>query len=306
MGGTISVESELGKGSVFSFTARLQRGEIKDESRIRRITDWDKIRILVVDDDRYIVDDFKGIINKFGAPCDTAESGKQALELFDQNGDYNLIFIDWKMPGMDGIELATEIKKRTTDKNDVVLVMMSAGDGSAIAAEAKEAGIRKFFQKPLFPSTIADIVSEYFNVGGEQNEGVAEADNNISFAGHRILLAEDVEINREIVLALLEPKQLEVDCAVNGAQAVEMFSASPERYDLIFMDVQMPEMDGLTATANIRAMGTEKAKNIPIIAMTANVFQGDVEKCLAAGMNDHLGKPINFDDVLAKLRTYLS
>jgi len=126
-----------------------------------------------------------------------------------------------------------------------------------------------------------------------------------SFAGHCVLLAEDVEINREIVLALLEPTGLTIDCAENGAQAVRMFERAPERYEMIFMDVQMPELDGYQATREIRALGLPGAKTVPIVAMTANVFREDVEKCLAAGMNGHVGKPIKFEEVLGQLRTYI-
>jgi signal transduction histidine kinase len=126
-----------------------------------------------------------------------------------------------------------------------------------------------------------------------------------SFAGHCVLLAEDVELNREIVLALLEPTGLAVDCAENGAVAVRMFSADPERYGMILMDVQMPEMDGYEATRRIRALDAPQAGQIPIVAITANVFREDIDNCLAAGMNDHVGKPLNFDEVLEKLRTYL-
>jgi CheY-like chemotaxis protein len=125
------------------------------------------------------------------------------------------------------------------------------------------------------------------------------------FAGRRVLLAEDVEINREVVAALLEPTQLEIDCAENGAEAVRKFCEAPDNYDLIFMDVQMPEMDGYEATQRIRAFDMPKAKTIPIIAMTANVFREDVEKCLEAGMNSHIGKPLNLEEVMEKLRVYL-
>jgi FOG: CheY-like receiver len=118
-------------------------------------------------------------------------------------------------------------------------------------------------------------------------------------------LAEDVDINREIVLALLEPTNVEIDCAVNGAEAVAKFTANPARYEMIFMDLQMPEMDGYTATENIRALETEWAKEIPIVAMTANVFKEDVEKCLAVGMNDHIGKPLDLDEVIRMLEKYI-
>jgi CheY-like chemotaxis protein len=127
------------------------------------------------------------------------------------------------------------------------------------------------------------------------------------FAGRRVLMAEDVEINREIVQALLEPTQLKIDCAENGAEIVRMFTEAPEKYEIIFMDVQMPEMDGYEATRRIRAIEAERnVKQIPIIAMTANVFKEDIERCLNAGMNSHVGKPLNLDDVLEKLSFYLS
>jgi signal transduction histidine kinase/ActR/RegA family two-component response regulator len=145
--------------------------------------------------------------------------------------------------------------------------------------------------------------------GTEDNEapdknGLGEYDD-IDLEGRRMLLVEDVEVNREIVMALLEPTKITIDCAENGAVAVKMFKAAPSSYDLIFMDLQMPEMDGLEATCRIRALGIPKSRDIPIIAMTANVFKEDVEKCLAVGMNDHVGKPLDLEEVLDKLRKYI-
>jgi CheY-like chemotaxis protein len=125
------------------------------------------------------------------------------------------------------------------------------------------------------------------------------------FSGCRILLAEDVEINREIVLALLEPTLLEIDCAENGEEALQKFSEHPDRYHMILMDVQMPKMDGYEATRRIRASQTPRAATVPIVAMTANVFREDIEKCLAAGMNDHVGKPLDFEEVLEKLQQWM-
>jgi CheY-like chemotaxis protein len=154
----------------------------------------------------------------------------------------------------------------------------------------------------MFPSSIADIINEC--IDRRQTEG-AQTDIEGLFSGRRILLAEDMEINREIVQALLEPSKLEIDCAENGLEAVRMFSEAPEKYDMIFMDVQMPKMDGYEATRRIRALNVPKAKTIPIVAMTANVFREDVEKCIEAGMNSHVGKPLDFNDVMVKLRTYL-
>ena len=132
-----------------------------------------------------------------------------------------------------------------------------------------------------------------------------DADITGIFKGRRILLAEDIEINREIVLTLLESTQIEIDCAANGVETVRMFCEAPEKYELIFMDIQMPEMDGYDATGHIRAFDSQNAKTVPIIAMTANVFKEDIEKCLNAGMDDHIGKPLDFDELLQLLRRYL-
>ena len=303
MDGNIWVESEIGKGSSFIFTFKMKCGEIKNDISDREI-DWKNIRILAVDDDKHILQDFKGIIEKFGAYCDIADNGADALKLLESNSMYNLFFVDWKMPGMDGIELTEELKKRTTKTSNSFVVMTSAAEYNIIAGRAKKVGVDKFIQKPLFPSIIAEIVGEYF---GTEKQQIEDTDTSIDgiFEGHRILLSEDVEINREIILTLLEPTLLEIDCAVNGKEAVQMFSAAPDKYELIFMDIQMPEMDGYEATRQIRALDTPEAKSIPIIAMTANVFKEDVDNCLAAGMNGHVGKPVNIDNVMDNLRKYL-
>ncbi|GHV44781.1 hypothetical protein FACS1894204_02500 [Synergistales bacterium] len=153
----------------------------------------------------------------------------------------------------------------------------------------------------VIPAKRGDSEAAAENLSAE-DEPSDKAEN---FEGYHLLLAEDVEINREIVLALLEPTHLAIDCAENGAEALRMFSSDPDHYDMIFMDVQMPEMDGYEATRRIRALNVSRAQTIPIIAMTANVFREDIENCLAAGMNDHVGKPLDFNDVLGKLRKYI-
>jgi signal transduction histidine kinase/DNA-binding response OmpR family regulator len=298
MDGEIWVESELGKGSAFSFTFCMRRGEMK-EQKAQKI-DWKSIRILAVDDDMYILQDFKGIVEKFGASCDIAENAAEALKLLEQNGGYNLFFVDWRMPDMSGVELAKKIKESARDKSHSFVVMISAAESSVVAEKAKGAGISKIMMKPLFPSTVAEVIGEYFGSEEPEANDEKESIDNV-FEGRHILLAEDVDINREIVQVLLEPTGLEIDCAKNGREAVNMFKEAPDRYNMIFMDLQMPEMDGYEATKAIRALDIPWAKDIPIIAMTANVFKEDVERCLAAGMNGHVGKPIDFDEVLQKL-----
>jgi CheY-like chemotaxis protein len=188
--------------------------------------------------------------------------------------------------------------------NRAVVIMISAAEWSDIEADAKRAGVDKFLSKPLFPSAVADAINDCLGTAGVSNSEKRSEELENIFEGRRLLLAEDVEINREIVIALLEPTGAEIDCAENGLQVVEMFAANPAGYDAILMDVQMPEMDGLTAARRIRAMEDPQAKDIPIIAMTANVFKEDIEKCLAAGMDAHVGKPLDLDEVLNELKRF--
>jgi CheY-like chemotaxis protein len=162
-----------------------------------------------------------------------------------------------------------------------------------------------FLSKPLFPSAVADTISECLGIDRSKAENT-QPDSAGTFAGRHILLVEDVEINREIVLTLLESTQVEIDCAENGVQAVRMVAENPEKYEMIFMDVQMPEMDGYEATRRIRALDNPRAQTVPIIAMTANVFREDIDKCLDAGMDDHIGKPLDFEVVMEMLKTYLA
>ncbi|WP_461256656.1 response regulator [Treponema sp. R80B11-R83G3] len=323
MGGKIWIESEVGKGAAFIFTVQVKRGTTNERQRLLPSDiDWDNISVIAVDDDPEILSYFKEIAQGFSISCETAKDCKEALSLIEQKGGFNIYFIDWKMPDMDGIQLAREIKARKAENS--VIVIMSSEDWSAIEAEAKNAGVDKFMSKPLFASTIAEIINECLGIDEDQAKE-KEVDINGIFSGHRVLLVEDMEINREVVMALLEPTQLDIDCAENGMEAVRMFKDDPDKYALIFMDIQMPEMDGYEATRRIRVIeadldvnansikeitgnGSDNRnlrKQIPIIAMTANVFREDIEKCLDAGMDDHVGKPIDFEEVMGKLRKYL-
>jgi signal transduction histidine kinase/DNA-binding response OmpR family regulator len=307
MGGEIWVESEPGKGSSFIFTIVLKcAGDEDAVAQKKRLpgVNFKNLHILFVDDDHDIREYFGDISKRLGFSCDFAEGGYEALELVRAKGPYDICFIDWKMPGMDGLELAKAIRK--TGDSRSIIVMISAYELNEVEAMAKDAGVDHFLPKPLFPSAISDIIAECIGAGvaSESASAVAKEDANV-FTGFRVLLAEDVEINREIVMTLLEPTSLEIECAVNGKQTLEVFTEDPSRYDMILMDVQMPEMDGIEATRRIRALGTPEAKTIPIIAMTANVFREDVENCLEAGMDAHIGKPIDFTDLLSILRKYL-
>ncbi|MDR1947456.1 MAG: response regulator [Desulfovibrio sp.] len=301
MEGRIWIESEPGKGSTFAFTARLRRGADGDDGPGVAV-DWAAVKMLAVDDDVETLRFFTEVVGCAGGVCDTAESGEAALALLERHGPYDLYFVDWKMPGMNGIELAVEIRKRGAGRH--VLVLMTAADRSAVEREAEAAGVDRFLPKPLFPSSIVDCVNECMSARTLRAVETRQEKYD-DFSGFRMMLAEDVDINREIVCTLLEPTHLEIECAENGAEALRMFREAPDGYDLIFMDVQMPEMDGFEATRTIRALDVPQARSVPIVAMTANVFREDIEACLASGMNDHVGKPLSLEEILAKLRLYL-
>jgi CheY-like chemotaxis protein/HAMP domain-containing protein len=304
MDGFIWVTSRQGEGSTFGFTIKVKKGSQEPASLLKPGVTRAGLRTLAIDDDPDILSWFSEITGQLNIACDTAPGGAEALEMIGRNGAYDIYFVDWKMPGLDGIELSRRIKENSAEKP--VIIMISAAEWSVIENDAKKAGVDKFLSKPLFASTVAGLIDECFGSSGIEipRQGEARKDTDC-FRGCRILLAEDVEINQEIVLALLEPTQLEIDCAADGAEALRMFSAAPEKYNMIFMDVHMPEMDGYEATRLIRGLDNPWAKQIPIVAMTANVFRQDIEKCLESGMNDHLGKPLDFNEVLAKLRQYL-
>ena len=307
MGGEIWIDSELDKGSTFTFTIQAKRGTNKKNALLNSDINLDNVRVLAVDDDPDVLVFFTRVMEQFGIYCDTAANGKDALELVAQKGPYNIYFIDWKMPDINGIQLTKELKKKASVPGQAIVIMISAAAWSEIESEAKESGVDKFLPKPLFPSFVADIINEcvgYKEKQAEETYGGAD-DADINFEGYHILLAEDMEVNREIALVLLEPTNIAVDCAENGIQAVDMFTKNHALYDLIITDIQMPEMDGYEATRRIRASGIPNAQTIPIIAMTANVFKEDIEKCLDAGMDDHLGKPIDPDELLDKLKQYL-
>jgi len=302
MGGEIWVESIPGHGSKFAFSVLLQRGSDKRQTSLLEGVDWRNIRILAVDDEPEIRKFFIETAQGLKVTCEVAASGEEAAEMIAQDDSYDILFLDWNLPGMNGIELARQVRSKSKHKS--VVVLFSAVDWSVVERDAREAGIDKLMQKPLFRSSIADVISECLGFESAIKQADIE-EGNEDFSGHTILLAEDVEINREIVLALLEPTNLNIECAENGLEAVRMFSETPEKYDMVFMDVQMPEMDGYQATRRIRALELPRANTIPIIAMTANVFKEDVVKCLEAGMNGHIGKPLDYHEVIVMLRNLL-
>ena len=319
MGGKIWIESELGKGATFAFT--IQADRVKEKAHV--LPSWGNVRFLAVDDDPAVLEYFCKIMERFGSPCDTVSTGKSALEMIEQKGAYDFYFVNYRLPDMDGVELTRLLKSQKTNKTDKTdktdksdggkniapkVIIMAPIDWSIIETEAKKAGADRFLSKPLFSSPIVDIINGYIRIEPKDIKATHESHKNIArqFNGRCVLLAEDMEINREIVQTILEPTLIKIDFAENGLQAVDMFKKEPEKYDMIFMDVQMPEMDGYEATRQIRALGVPQAKSVPIIAMTANVFKEDVDRCLESGMNGHVGKPIDFSEVIIQLQKYLN
>ena len=302
MGGSIRAESEQGKGSRFIFTVKMEATGEKQRARLSKGTSAKNLNVLITDDSPETREFFKTLMSNYNIPAQTAVSGEQAVDMvggaLKTDKPYSLIFMDWKMPGIDGIEATRAIKKKYGGQVEVVLI--SAAEWPEIEKEAVSAGIKHYLHKPLFPSTIINTINEI--LGAPQKPADASVPMP-DFSGNTVLVAEDVEINRDILSAVLEPSKLIIEYAENGKKAVDMFGAAPDKYTLILMDVHMPEMDGYEATRRIRRLPVKQAATAPIIAMTANVFAEDIARCLEAGMNGHLGKPIDdkkLFDVLSK------
>ena len=308
MGGKIWVESELDEGATFAFTFRMKLGDAKRYELAVKETNWKDLRILVVDDNSGILGYIKSFVEIYGAVCDTAVCGSDAMEIVHKNGAYDLYFIDWKLADIDALQLTRGLKAMEPGKSKIVITMVSSLEWEDLQDSAKKAGVDIFLPKPLFPSALVDTINGCVLPGGNAAAAAPQSeadDKQYNFSGHTILIAEDIEINREIMSALLDETEVAIDYAENGKLAVSMFERQPEKYSLILMDIQMPEMDGYAASQAIRALGAPGAK-VPIVAMTANVFREDIERCLAVGMNGHIGKPIDTAELFEKLNQYLA
>ena len=299
MGGEISLLSEPGKGSRFKFKFKAQRSTDGSALLLDPSVTWENVRILAIDSSDEILMYFKDTLERYGSSCDVAPNCETVMAQIEESGGYDIYFVDWKLPDMNGIELSKQIRLRTPNKKSAI-VMISSTEWSLTNDPAEATGIDKFLLKPFIASDIMDCIHSCL---GTNEYNTPQEQENVNIEGLkdcRILLAEDVAINREILLARMKRTGAKIDCAENGAEALRILSENPEAYEMIFMDVQMPIMDGLEATRMIRQSG----KQIPIIAMTAHVSKEDIEQCFAAGMNDHIGKPLNLGNVMEKARKY--
>ena len=292
MNGDIEVESEKGKGTTFTVSVTLADSARKEaESRADDIHPED-MSVLIIDDDPVACEHAKLVLEKAGIASDIAESGKEAIEMVKlhhaRRNPYNLILVDWKMPEMDGVETTRQI--REIIGHESAIIILTAYNWDDVLEDAVKAGVDSFIPKPLFANT---VIEEFKAAVKRKDILSGSEDRAADLTGRRILLAEDVQINAEIMVMILSGKQIEVDVAENGRIAVDMFASHDEwYYDAVLMDMRMPEMDGLEATRTIRAMDRRDSKEIPIIALTANAFDEDVQRSLQAGLNAHLSKPV--------------
>ena len=308
MGGEVGVESEYGQGSTFWFTARVgktgrQRRELLPDPDLRGR------RVLVVDDHEYAGEVICTQLKSMSFLTTSAASGAAALKEVSQaaaeNRPYEIVFLDWQMPGMDGIETARQLQALGLANLPHIAMLTSFGRDE-LMLQARQVGIEQILVKPVTPSDLFDVAIQL--LGGErcQTRQIQPASSLVpeqlsNIQGARILLVEDNELNQQVAVELLKEVGLSADVAENGEVAVRMVQEAA--YDIVLMDMQMPVMDGISATQTIREL--PRFADLPIVAMTANAMQSDRERCLQAGMNDHLGKPIEPDELWAVLRKWI-
>ena len=293
MGGTIEVASEVDKGTIFTVDLELRISEQEEDSRF-----WKNhgiSQILVVDDDPDVRESIQALMEDTGVLTDTLQDGEAAVEAL-QNADcgeksYQMVLLDWKMPGIDGVETARRIRREIAE--DIPILLLTAYDWDEIEEEAREAGIDGFLTKPFFVSALKEKILE---LTVREEEHIWNTGEESGLEGEHFLVAEDNEINAEILEELLSIEGADCEILENGELVVERFAnAQPGEFDAILMDVQMPVMNGYEATRRIRALEREDAASIPIVAMTANAFAEDVKEALNAGMNAHVSKPVDME-----------
>ena len=297
LGGTIECQSERGKGTTFTVVLDIPLADRQRDDMM-----LDPIDVLIVDDNEILLQTAADTLASLGATVETAQSGAEALGMIEHRHlsgrDYGVVIVDWKMPEMDGIEAVRRIRSEVDTKIPILLI--SAYDWSDIEDKAREAGANGFVSKPLFRSTLYDKINDLL---GKESSSQEPEDDYSDLQGLHILVAEDNDINWEIISAMLAMFGISTDRAENGRVCVDMMRTAAEgSYELIFMDVQMPEMNGLDATRAIRRLENNWAASIPIVAMTADAFSENVTECLNAGMNGHIAKPVDIKLVVKEIR----
>ncbi len=297
MNGSIECQSQVGEGTTFKISLTIPVSEMQEAEMV-----LPPINVLLIDDDDVLLETAQDTLKVLGANAEVAGSSSEGLSLLEHSikdkNPFNIIILDWQMPGMNGIELTRKIREKAG--NDIPILLVSAYDWSNIEEEAKNAGINGFISKPLFRSSLYKKISEVLNIQTEQD---AQEESDTDIAGMNILIAEDIDINYEIVSTFLEMHGITSVRAANGEEAVTLMESAVEKqYDMIFMDIQMPVMNGLDATRAIRKLPNPVARTIPIIAMTADAFSENVAECMKAGMNGHIAKPIDVKLVIKEIR----
>ncbi len=297
MGGTIGVRSREGEGSTFYFDVPCWLQKEQPAGDRRQVQSLHGLRILVVDDHPTALEVIRQILESFSLDVITSASGRRALQLAGDGSNFDLVLLDYRMPGMNGVELA-EAYRALPAGADVPLIMLSGHLDNELREAAEAAGVRLTISKPVTPSTLFDSIMDTCGAGRSRSEvSTSEAQPAFDLTGITVLLVEDNDVNQEVAREILEQAGAQVEVAENGQVAVRKVSAN--RYDAVLMDCQMPVMDGYEATRVIR--GDPQHASLPIIAMTANVLAGEAEKCREAGMDDHVGKPINLNQLFSTL-----
>lgn len=305
MNGTIQVESEQGKGSTFTVELSLKLQDV--EKNAEQIKELEGLRTLVVDDDFNTCDSVSKMLKQIGLRSEWTTSGREAVyrakSAHDEGDPYHTFIIDWQMPETSGIETTRRIRKAVGE--DAPIIILTAYDWSDIEEDAKEAGVTAFCAKPLFLSDLKSVLLATHHLADQEEHQAAEW-TLADFGGKRVLLVEDIELNREIAEVILEEAGFQVESAPDGTDAVAMVEKSEEYYyDAVLMDVQMPIMDGYEATRTIRNLPRKDVKTLPIIAMTANALEEDKEAALKNGMNAHISKPLDMDVFISVLKEYI-
>lgn len=304
MNGDISVASRVGEGSKFTVSVFLKQQNTEPQD----ICQFEGLSALVVDDDQYDCESACGMLKDIGIKSEWVRKGVDAVrrlkEAHEKGEDFFVAFLDLKMPEMDGIQTVREIRKELGE--DIKLILLSAVDWSSLETEARQAGVDGFISKPLFKSRLVYLLKQFFGEEKQKEETAIKLLSECNFRGKRVLLAEDIDLNREIAEEFIKSTGAMVESVSDGRKALERFIEMEEGYyDLIFMDIQMPVMNGYEAAASIRALERADAELIPIIAMTANAFTEDIMASRKAGMNEHITKPLSITQLIECMKRWI-